>query len=64
MTAYTWILGSGNWKTAADWSPAGGPPTSADSATISATGSNYTVTVNSADAADFADLLKRERHPQ
>jgi hypothetical protein len=51
MTAYTWIGGTGNWDVAANWTPTGGPPTSADSATISATGAAYTVTINSADVA-------------
>jgi hypothetical protein len=56
MTAYSWILGSGDWNLAANWSPSGGPPTSSDSATISATGSNYTVTVHSADAPSSLTL--------
>jgi hypothetical protein len=51
MTAYTWIGGTGNWNVAANWSPSGGPPTSADTAAISATGAAYTVTINSADVA-------------
>ena len=51
MSAYSWILGSGDWNSADNWSPSGGPPTSADSATIAATDSDYTVTVNSSDAA-------------
>jgi hypothetical protein len=51
MTAYSWTLGSGNWNIATNWTPLGGPPTSGDDATIATTGSNYTVTINSADAA-------------
>jgi hypothetical protein len=50
MTAYTWIGGTGNWKTASNWRPAG-PPTATDTATISETGAAYTVTINSADVA-------------
>ncbi len=56
MTAYSWNLGSGDWNVASDWSPSGGPPTSSDPATISATGSNYAVTVDSADAASSLTL--------
>jgi hypothetical protein len=50
VTAYTWIGGTGNWKTASNWSPAG-PPTATDTAAISETGAAYTVTINSADVA-------------
>ena len=56
MTAYSWNGGGGNWRVAADWSPSGGPPNSTDSATVSATGGNYTVTVNSADVASSLTL--------
>ena len=51
MTAYTWIGGSGDWDVGDNWRPSGGPPTAADSATINATGSAYTVTVDTADVA-------------
>src|SRR5271166_2033195 len=51
MTAYTWIGGTGNWNVAANWSPTGGPPKATDTATISATGAAYTVTIDSADVA-------------
>ncbi len=52
MTSYSWLSAvSGNWSTGSDWSPGGGPPTSSDTATISATGSDYTVDANSADDA-------------
>ena len=52
MTSYSWLSAtSGNWSTGSDWSPGGGPPTSSDTATIAATGSAYTLSVNSADAA-------------
>jgi uncharacterized repeat protein (TIGR01451 family) len=44
-----WIAGSGNWETAANWSPAI-VPTSIDNAIIDA-GGTYTVTINSAAAA-------------
>ncbi len=57
MTAYSWNLGSGDWNVAINWSPSGGPPTSSDSATISATGSNnYAVAVDSADVASSLTL--------
>jgi hypothetical protein len=48
MTSFTWRnAASGNWSTAADWTPTGGPPSSsADTATINATGATYTVTFN------------------
>ena len=48
MTKLNWKSGiSGNWDTAADWTPAGGPPdTSGGSALINATGA-YTVSVGS-----------------
>ena len=51
MTAYTWIGGTGDWNVAANWSPSGGPPKATDSATISATGAAYTVTIDTADVA-------------
>ena len=53
MTAYAWIGGTGNWKVASNWSPGSpaGPPKATDSATISATGPAYTVTISSADVA-------------
>ena len=53
MTAYTWIGGTGDWNVASNWSPSSpaGPPTATDSATISATGPAYTVTIDSADVA-------------
>ncbi len=41
-----WIAGTGNWETAANWSPAV-VPTAADNAIIDASGA-YTVTINSA----------------
>jgi hypothetical protein len=46
MTTFTWKSSiSGEWVTASDWMPAGGPPDiSTDSAVIDAAGS-YTVTV-------------------
>jgi len=44
MTSYTWGSAvSGTWSTAADWTPSGVPSSSADSATIDATGATYTV---------------------
>jgi fibronectin-binding autotransporter adhesin len=55
MTAYTWTGVTGNWKTAGDWTPVGGPPTASDSATINGSAS-FTVTVNSADVADSLTL--------
>ncbi len=60
--AYSWTGVSGNWKTASDWTPAGGPPTSSDSATISATGT-YTVTVDSADAASSLTFSSADATP-
>ena len=57
MTSYTWQNASnGNWNSASNWSPSGGPPQSGDSATIAVTGSAYTVTVNSADVASSLTL--------
>ena len=61
MTAYTWIGGTGDWNVAANWSPSGGPPKATDSATISATGAAYTVTINSADVSEIADREQRQR---
>jgi hypothetical protein len=34
MASYTWKGVSGDWNLASDWTPAGGPPKSTDSATI------------------------------
>src|SRR5207249_455002 len=43
---YTWnSAASGNYATAAAWSPAGGPPGAGDNALITAAGA-YTVTLN------------------
>ena len=57
MNSYGWnATASGNWKLAAKWTPAGGPPNSADDATISVAGSNYVITVNSADSANSLTL--------
>jgi hypothetical protein len=55
MTAFTWIGRSGNWDSGSSWTPNGGPPTAADTATINATGT-YTVTINSADVAQTVIL--------
>ena len=44
--AFSWATGSGNWSTAGDWTPSGGPPSSsADRADISAGGAAYIVTL-------------------
>jgi hypothetical protein len=56
MTAYTWTgdseRGSGNWDSPTSWSPAGGPPTATDTATVSLDKYvDYNVIINSADAA-------------
>ena len=37
MASYTWTGVTGNWKTAAGWTPSGGPPTASNSATINGT---------------------------
>jgi hypothetical protein len=45
--SYQWnTAASGNWNAAANWTPNGDPNNVADSATVNATGSPYTVTVN------------------
>ena len=53
MTAYTWVGATGDWNVSTNWSPSSpaGPPTASDSATISATGPAYTVTIDSAAVA-------------
>ena len=53
MTSYTWKGVSGYWRTARDWTPAGGPPTASDAATINGSGT-YTVKVH---LSDFANSL-------
>ena len=55
MTSYTWKGVSGHWRIASDWSPAGGPPTASDAATISGSGT-YTVTVRRRDVANSLTL--------
>ena len=55
MTAYNWKGATGDWKSKSDWTPAGGPPKSTDSATIGGTGT-FTVTVDSADVAKSLTL--------
>jgi hypothetical protein len=47
MTTYTWLTGTGFWSTSTKWSPSG-TPTASDAAVISATGSGYSVNINSA----------------
>ncbi len=57
MASYSWKLASsGDWNVASNCSPSGGPPKSMDTATISATGSAYAVTVDSADVASSLTL--------
>ncbi len=57
MTAYSWSLAAnGDWHNKSRWTPAGGPPTSANSATIAATGKNYVVNVTSTDVASSLTL--------
>jgi hypothetical protein len=62
MASYTWKGVSGDWNLAGDWTPAGGPPKSTDSATINGTATD-TITVDTADVANSRPL-GRERHPQ
>ena len=64
MATYSWILDSGDWNSGGNWSPSGGPPTSADSATISATGSNYSVAVELGRRRKLARPFERERNRQ
>jgi adhesin HecA-like repeat protein len=56
MASYSWILGSGDWKDPSKWTPSGGPPKPTDSATITATGPSYTVTVGTPDVANSLTL--------
>ena len=53
MTPYTWVGGTSDWNVGSNWSPGSpaGPPTAMDTATISATGAAYTVTIDTADVA-------------
>jgi hypothetical protein len=55
MTSYTWKGVSGDWNLASDWTPAGGPPKSTDSATINGTATD-TITVDTADVANSLTL--------
>jgi hypothetical protein len=55
MTSYTWNGVSGDWNLGSNWTPAGGPPTASDSATINGSATT-TVTVDSADVADSLTL--------
>ena len=55
MTSYTWKGVSGDWNLASDWTPAGGPPKSKDSATINGTATT-TITVDTADLAKSLTL--------
>ena len=50
MTSYTWKGVSGDWNLASNWTPAGGPPTAFDTATINGSATD-TVTVDTADDA-------------
>jgi hypothetical protein len=55
MTSYTWKGVSGDWNDPNNWTPAGGPPTASDSATINGSAAS-TVTVDTADAANSLTL--------
>jgi fibronectin-binding autotransporter adhesin len=55
MTSFTWKGVNGDWKTASDWTPSGGPPKSTDSATINGSATT-TVTVDTADVAQSLTL--------
>ena len=55
MSSYTWHGVSGHWRIASDWSPAGGPPTASDAATIDGSGT-YTVIVRLRDSASSLTL--------
>jgi hypothetical protein len=55
MASYTWAGVSGDWNLASDWTPAGGPPKSTDSATINGSATT-TVTVDTADVAQSLTL--------
>jgi hypothetical protein len=47
MTTYTWTNTSGgSWSSAANWSPAGGPPNSSSDQAIIDTSGSYTITVD------------------
>jgi hypothetical protein len=55
MASYTWAGVSGDWNLASDWTPAGGPPKSTDSATIKGSATT-TVTIDTADVAQSLTL--------
>jgi hypothetical protein len=55
MTPYAWKGASGDWNTASNWTPAGGPPKSTDSATINGSTTDA-VTVDTADVAKSLTL--------
>jgi hypothetical protein len=50
MASYAWNGASGFWRTASNWTPAGGPPAASDAATIGGY-QKYTVTVRRGDFA-------------
>ncbi len=57
MTSYSWQSAiGGDWNSASNWTPTGGPPDSGDSVTIGVAGRAYTITVDSADAAGSVTL--------
>jgi hypothetical protein len=55
MASYMWNGVSGDWNLASDWTPAGGPPTASDSATINGSATD-TITVDTADVASSLTL--------
>ena len=55
MTSYTWNGVSGDWNLAGNWTPAGGPPTTSDAATINGTATD-SITVDTADVANSLTL--------
>jgi hypothetical protein len=54
--SYSWNVGTGDWATAGNWTPAGGPPTSSDSAFLTDGGTAQITAADGTVAAKAVDL--------
>jgi T5SS/PEP-CTERM-associated repeat protein len=57
MTTFTWTADvSADWTTASDWSPSG-PPSTGDTALITATGTAYTITIGATETETITSAI-------
>ena len=57
MATFSWYNGiSGDWNTAADWTPAGGPPNASTATAVVAAAGTYVVTIDMSETANAVTL--------